>query len=351
MSSKILIVGGYGAVGSIIAENIAEIYPEKVIVAGRSFYKAKKLAEKLHGKVIPIQFDVNNSEDFSILNEVKLIIMCLDQNNTEFVEYCIAKSIAYVDISAQYQTLKNIETLHYQAVHGHANVILSVGLAPGITNLLAQYAVSQLEDTDSIDIFILLGLGEKHGDFAYRWTFNNLDSRYRLTIDNKIKVMKSFTQPVNTNLLGKRNFYLFDFSDQYFLANTLNVPKIQTRMAFDVEWFTELTAILRKLRITKLFKNETVQNLVIRSFHHFPLGTDVYGVKVVAKDKDGNTTDFTVSGNNEGKITACVATEIALLVLNENLPKGVLHSHQIVKNIPLFLDNLKKYDSSFQYNI
>ncbi len=351
MKNKILIVGGYGAVGSIIADNLSKKFPSQIIVAGRNLSKAKKTAEKLHHKVIPYQLNINNITDFSILNDVHLVIMCLDQTNTDFVEYCISKNIHYIDISAQYKTLKSIENLKSLAIENKSTVVLSVGLAPGITNLLAKYATTELQNTTSIDIFVLLGLGEKHGEAAYKWTFNNIDSQYQLSENGKNKIMKSFTKPIQTELLGKRSFYLFDFSDQHVLLNTLQIPKVETRMAFDVKWFTNLTSILRKLKITKLFKNEKIQNLAIKSFHNFTLGTDLYAVKIIAKNKSGNTKELSINGNNEGKITAIVATEIAMIVLNNDLPHGVFHSHQIVKDIPLFLNNLKQYDSGFQLKI
>lgn len=351
MKRKILIVGGYGAVGSSIAERLMKVYPHQIIIAGRSFSKAQAKAEEFQNKVIPKQLDVNNLKDFSVLNEVELVIMCLDQQNTDFVEYCISKGISYIDISADYQNLQEIEKLHCLAEQNNSTVVLSVGLAPGITNLLAQYVVSQMQNVESIDIFVLLGLGEKHGDHAYRWTFDNVDSNYTLKIHDEEKTLKSFTQPLKTNLSGSRNFYLFNFSDQHVLLNTLDVPKVQTRMAFDVEWFTELTAFLRKLRITRLFRNKKVQDFAIQSFKNFPMGTDVFGVKVIAKDKNGNSKSVIVKGNNEGRITASVAAEIAVLVLDENLPKGVFHSHQLVKDIPMFLNRLKNYDSGFQINI
>ncbi|WP_326984496.1 saccharopine dehydrogenase NADP-binding domain-containing protein [Chryseobacterium sp. MYb264] len=351
MKEKILIIGGYGAVGSIIAENLSKVYPEKVMVAGRSLSKAQKLAVNLHQQVIPYQLDINSISDFSIFDDVQLVIMCLDQTNTDFVEYCISKGIHYIDISAQYKALKSIEGLNSFAAENQSSVVLSVGLAPGITNLLAQHAVHLLPNTESIDIFILLGLGEKHGEFAYKWTFNNIDSEYQISENGTKKNMKSFTKPIQTELLGKRQFYLFDFSDQHVLSDTLAVPRIETRMAFDVKWFTKLTAILRKLGITRLFKNEKVQDLAIKSFNNFTMGTDVYAVKIVAKDTSGNIKELSINGNNEGKITAIVATEMAMIVLNGNIPHGVFHSHQIAENIPEFLNNLKKYDKSYQLKI
>ncbi|REC40719.1 saccharopine dehydrogenase NADP-binding domain-containing protein [Chryseobacterium sp. 5_R23647] len=74
MKRKILIVGGYGAVGSSIAERLMKVYPHQIIIAGRSFSKAQAKAEEFQNKVIPQQLDVNNLKDFSVLNEVELLL-------------------------------------------------------------------------------------------------------------------------------------------------------------------------------------------------------------------------------------------------------------------------------------
>jgi saccharopine dehydrogenase (NAD+, L-lysine-forming) len=44
----------------------------------------------------------------------------------------------------------------------------SVGLAPGLTNLLAKYCLEWLGTVDALEIGILLGLGEAHGPAAIR---------------------------------------------------------------------------------------------------------------------------------------------------------------------------------------
>ncbi|QBQ41735.1 hypothetical protein E2P86_11465 [Sphingobacterium psychroaquaticum] len=345
MKKKILIVGGYGAVGRQIATNLVHTYPNLILVAGRNYSKAEKLADELSSKVIPYAFDLANFEDDPILNEVQLVIVCLDSPNTKFVEACIIKGINYLDISAQYASLQLIENLDAQARTHKSTIVLSAGLAPGMTNLLAQHAYSQLQAPVMVEISILLGLGEKHGEQAYRWTFNHMDHTYILGSMR----MDSFSDPIRTELLGTRKFYTFDFSDQHVLRKTLPHTTVQTRMAFDSNWFTSITAFLRKCRLTKLFKNKRIQDFAITLFDKWSFGSAVFGVKVEAKDKIGDLKTYTFTGYNEGKITAAFTTELARHLLT--LPQqahGVFHSHQIISNIPDFIERVQHYDPSFE---
>ncbi|MFD2556842.1 saccharopine dehydrogenase NADP-binding domain-containing protein [Sphingobacterium tabacisoli] len=347
MEQNILIIGGYGAVGSQIASYLAPLYPHRIIIAGRDFDKARKKAQELTYDVIPQAFDLNHFQDESILDNVKLVIVCLDSNDTRLVEACIRRRIIYLDISARYETLKQIEALENLALFHKSTVILSAGLAPGLTNLLAQQAYNELPLTRSIDIFILLGLGEKHGEQAYRWTFNHIDHHYKV---GNVPI-KSFTLPLKTDLSGLRNFYTFDFSDQHVLSTLLPNVIVRTRMSFDLNWFTKLTALLRKLGFTRIFRNEKVQNIAINAFNNYSIGTDLFGAKVIARNQNKETKEYTFIGNNEGKVTAAFTTEVALLLLTTaNLPYGVLHSQTLIHDIFRFIEKVQSYDNSFRFS-
>lgn len=346
MKNHILIVGGYGAVGSIIATNLSRSYPHQVIVAGRDRSKAQQLSNKLNHRVIPKYFDLDLCLYDDILSGVSTVIVCIDSTHSKFVEACIIKGITYIDISAQHEMHQKIEQFDEQARANKSTIILSVGLAPGLTNILAYHAYRQLNNPQNIDIFVLLGLGERHGEQAYRWTFNNIDSSY--TVNNEL--IKSFSFPKKTYLLGTRSFYTFNFSDQHALSQTLISSKVKTHIAFDRAWFTSLTALLRKTGMTKVFQHKKIQNLLMKFFQLFPLGSDVFAVKASAIDANDNTVSYSFKGNNEGKITAAFTTEMIIYLRDkERLPYGVFHSHDIIEDVLPFISKIETYDSSFQF--
>lgn len=345
MKDKILIIGGYGAVGTQITTYLAPLYPNKVVIAGRNIHKANKVANQIGFGTSSLFLDLDSFSNNETLDNIKIVIVCLDSTNTRLVQACIAKGIIYIDISAQYETLSRIEQFQKQAVAQNSSIILSVGLAPGLTNLLAKLAYSALQDIETIDINVLLGLGEKHGDQAYRWTFNHIDRSYM--VGNTL--IKSFTKPLKTNLAGKRTFYTFDFSDQHVLTNKWPQSKITTRLAFDVHWFTKMIAVLKKTHITKVFKNKIIQNIAIQLFNKWSLGTSLFGIKIIARDKNLNSKSLSFTGYNQGKVTAAYTAELVKYVVNnQEIASGVVHCQDVITDIPQFINNLLHYDDSFK---
>lgn len=351
MKNKILIIGGYGKVGRIISEQLAVRFPHKVIVAGRNLKKAEALAKKLNHTVMPYALDINSLAEDSILANTKLVLMCINQKDTAFVALCIKNKVHYMDITASMDFITQVEALDEQAQQANTTVALSLGLAPGITNLLAQHAMNQLPKATLADIFILLGIGEKHGDAAYRWTFDHIHSTYEIRDKEKTVRLKSFSQPKTTHLLGKRTFYTFNFSDQHTLSKTLNTSEIRTRMAFDSRFLTQLIAFSRKLGLTRIFTNAKIQNLFIALFKKLPWGSAVFAVKVTVENQDKQTYHCSLTGEDEGKITAYVAIEMALHILQNNTPSGVQHIHQLIPDIPQFLDHLKHYNPNLEIEV
>ena len=316
MKDNILIVGGYGKVGSIISRHLAELYPKKTIVAGRSFEKAKILSETLDHNVIPYHLDIDTQTDNAVLENTKLVVMCIDQKDTKFVELCIETGVHYIDITANQHFIDKEELLDEKAKSNNVIVALSIGLAPGITNLLAQHCANQISETTVIDIFILLGIGEKHGDAAYRWTFDNIHSSYNINDSGKTK--------------------------------TINTKQVLTRMAFDSTILTSLVALLRKSGLTKIFNYKIFQNICIYLFKKMKIGSDEFAVKAVAGNTANEIYECSLEGKGEGKTTAYIAIETVLYVIQNNFSNGVRHIHQIIENIPEFLENLKRYDSTIE---
>jgi len=72
-------------------------------------------------------------------------VVCVEQHDTRFVEACLLRGLDHVEISASHDFLQRVEALDPLASKSGSRCILSVGLAPGVTNLLARRV------TDSLD--------------------------------------------------------------------------------------------------------------------------------------------------------------------------------------------------------
>jgi saccharopine dehydrogenase (NAD+, L-lysine forming) len=273
MNKKILIIGGYGNVGRIIATELGKQFPKQVIVAGRNHQKAKEFSLELGQQVIPMAINISRiSANEELLDDVGIVVMCLDLANIEFVRLCIRRGIHYIDISASYSILSQIEMLNKEAEVARSTVVLSVGLAPGLTNLLTKHCQSKVPDMTCADIYILLGMGDMHGDAALQWTLKNLSGEFTIRDNGGTKQVKSFEdgkQTVFPGRLGKRTAYRFNFSDQHVLPQNLDLKSVTTRLCFDSAWTTSLLAVMKKIGISRLLTLKGVERLLVSLLRDF----------------------------------------------------------------------------------
>ena len=336
MKDKILVAGGYGNVGQAICSYLAEKFPGKIIAAGRDYEKADSFSKTTGGAVFPMKLDVTeNHENSSLLEEVFLVVMCLDQKDTRFMETCIKRGIHYIDITASYKLLSDIEAKAGLAEQSGSTAVLSVGIAPGITNLLVKRCKQQFEVLEKVDIYLLLGLGDVHGKAAIEWTVDNINTTYYVVENGRPKEVRSFEdgkETIFSEKLGKRTAYRFDFTDQHVLSRTLDIKTISTRLCFDSVFFTGFFAILKKLGVLNLLKLKSCRRLFVKVFERFQLGSDIFAVKVDAiGEKEGKRAEYhcSVIGHKEGLITGKVAGLVAEKVYTGAYASGVFHIEQL----------------------
>lgn len=337
MKEDIVVVGGYGHVGQSICRELGEIYPGKVYAAGRSLERAAQFSGTTGGKVRPLRIDTNEKLDRNLLNRIKLVIMCLDQSNIEFVQQCLSNGIRYIDVSANGAFLNQVEQLQAEAVCNKATAVLSVGLAPGLTNLLALQAKKLMDVVDAIDISIMLGMGDQHGKAAIEWTVDNLNTSFQVRKEGRTVEVASFTEGRKTDFgagLGQKTAYRFNFSDQHVLPRTLDVPTVSTRLCFDSAIVNGLLALLRTTGILRLLKVEFIRNSVVYGFGKLRFGTDRYAVKIDARGRKNNGNmqiECVLQGRNEAQITAKTAASLAKIVYESELPYCVYHIEQLIE--------------------
>jgi saccharopine dehydrogenase (NAD+, L-lysine forming) len=335
MNKKILIIGGYGNVGRVIATELSKRFPGQVIVAGRNYQKAKAFSLELGEQVIPMAIDISRmSANEKVLDDVGIVVMCLDLENIEFVRLCIQRGIHYIDISATYSILAQIEKLNKEAEEARATVVLSVGLAPGLTNLLTKHCQSKVPDMTYADISILLGLGDIHGDAALQWTLENMNGEFTIRDNGGTKRVKSFEdgkQTVFPGRIGKRTAYRFNFSDQHVLPQTLGLKSVSTRLCFDSAWMTALFAVMNKIGVSRLLSLKSVEGVLVGLLKRLHFGSAEFIVKVEGGNsfEKGALYECSLWGEVEGRVTGLVAAKVAEKLVLSSYPSGVFHIEQL----------------------
>lgn len=335
IDDKILIIGGYGNVGRVIARQLAPLFPGRVVVAGRNLANAGAAAEAIGDGAQARAVDIRSPEAATELEEIGLVVVCLDQEDVQFAEQCLNRGIHYVDISAHYPFLATVERLDELARSRGATAILSVGVAPGLTNLLAARALELMERVDRLDILVELGLGDSHGRAAIEWMLDNLDAEYEVPQNGEFQTVRSFGESIELRLStgSVRRAYRFSLSDQHVLARTLGVPSVSTWVCFTSPLITRLAARASTSRVAKWLRQPFLRRLAVRSLQNVGVGSDRCAVAVRALGigaAGGDTRTVGVTGHNEALMTGVVAAETARQLLTNTPAPGVYHSEQVI---------------------
>lgn len=336
MRDDILVIGGYGHVGQSICKSLGQLFPGHVIAAGRSLDRAEQFSRSTGGGVRPLQLDIYESLEPDLLDHVKLVVMCLDQAHSAFIYTCLERGVHYIDISASDSFHSAAENWHEAAIAHGATAVLGVGLAPGLTNLLARRAAQLMDKTTAIDISIMLGLGDSHGQAAIEWTIDNLNATYQV-IQNGVRVeTSSLTDGKVTDFgfgIGRKRAYRFNFSDQHTLPRTLGVPSVTTRLCLDSSAATTALAWLKTSGAVLLLNWKPIRQAMIRligagsSFGQarFALKIDAWG----CRGSENAHVECFLQGKREAEVTAQVAAAAAEILCRSSLPHGIYPIEQV----------------------
>jgi hypothetical protein len=305
--AKILILGGYGAVGREAATALIHHLPAaSVIVAGRNPHAARPIPG-----TTPTRVDIADPDDLaSALNGVDTVLMCAERDNTRVARVCLERGIDYLDVSASHQVLAGIAELDDLARRNDATAVLSVGLAPGVTNLLARHCLERSQ-TGDVRIGVLLGSGEQHGPAALAWTLDGLGQ-----LDGSWPVR--FPAPHET-----RTVHRFPFSDQYTLPGTLGATTVSTGLCLDSRLITALLAAAGRPAVAGMLRRPRVRKVLLALLSGIHLGGEGFAVTV-----HSGTVTASFSGSRQSRATGRTA---ALLIRQlHTLPSGVAHIEQLV---------------------
>ncbi|WP_394706010.1 saccharopine dehydrogenase family protein [uncultured Martelella sp.] len=317
-NGEILIVGGYGHVGSQIAARLQAAATAPVRIAGRDTDRLAAAATRLGCQ--SVQLDLGAPDTWpKALDKAGCVVVCVDQTDTGFAAAVLERGLVYLDITADDDFFRRIEHLEGLARAKGGRAVLSVGLAPGLTNLLVKAAAAELDTIERARIGILLGIGDAHGPAAIDWTLHN----FKKTRPGTIEHLPFGDPPRQYPVLP------FDFADQHVLRRTLKIADVQTFMTFDTPLLSRVMfAVLRRVAasamLTRLFKALTPYARL--GSDRTALSVEVHGTKagqrIVRRMK--------MEGRKEARITALIAAMVVEHVLRHDIAPGVHHIEQIL---------------------
>ncbi|WP_265520843.1 saccharopine dehydrogenase NADP-binding domain-containing protein [Oerskovia flava] len=319
--TDVLVVGGYGAVGSAVCEALAGTLGARVVPAGRDARRAAALADRL-GLDRSARVDLDDLATLrAALDGVGVVVLCVEPGDDRVARLCVEHGAGLVDVSATRTQLEAVERLDAQARRAGSPMLLSVGVAPGLTNLLARRAHEGVGGAERIDLTVVLGAGERHGADAVRWTVDQL-------VDPTSRTGPRSSRRLHVPGFGDRTAHPFDFSDQHTLRRTLGVPRVATRFSLDSRVQTRLLFGARRLGLLRAMRAPRARRALVTTLGRFHAGGDRFTVMATASSARG-ASEHALTARGQGRFTGLVAAAAARAVLAGQVPPGVHHLEQV----------------------
>ncbi len=259
------IVLGAGLVGSVMAADLARDGGIEVTVADRDQSALDRAASRSGGSVRTIQQDLSDAAAL-----MKLIAPF------DVVVGAVGSVIGFQTLRAVIEAGKNFcdicfmseNALELDALAKQHNVtaIVDCGVAPGMSNMIAGYAVSALDTCSSLEIYVGGLPRVRQWPFEYKAGFSPYDviEEYtrpaRLVENGKIVIRKALSEPELMNLPGIDTLEAFNTDGLRSLAETLDVPDMKEKTLR----YPGHIELMRVFRETGLFSHDEIEVAGVR---------------------------------------------------------------------------------------
>ena len=247
MRERVLVLGGYGAIGTPLAHGLAQagMMP---LLAGRDGAAAAAQAARLPVAVAR-ELDVGDPDTVAATvqqDRIEMVVNATGREDPDLALAAVRAGAHFADVSASPGYVQRLQALDAAARHEHRTILASVGLAPGLSNVAAA-RLHELTTSAPLEITVLLGLGEDHGDASRRWTLRQIGRTFPDPVDGH--PVRTFSDPRAVSLpggLGRRPAYRVASADATVLTRHLGVP-VTTRYAFDPAWAARAAGIVGRI--------------------------------------------------------------------------------------------------------
>jgi saccharopine dehydrogenase-like NADP-dependent oxidoreductase len=350
----VLIPGGYGAVGSIIATLLSKKENIIPIVAGRSENQAKKLAEKLACQWITIDLE-NKASIETALKNIDIVINCYTPSgdfNTMLPELAAISGVHYLDVAAFNKFNKGVIDLHKKAIENKAILITALGLFPGIPGLILGSNKNHFDEVETTDIFFtsganmdtlsplaLQGIGLMMKEPPKQWNGGHWVKPF-------VKSKKEhISEPFNKNITFYPYMVTYDLLKipEIMKINNLNMWSMSENIFVGMILLLGLKMGLAKT-VERAKKFLTILRFLGKNKNHD------YAMKIVSKGTKGNEKYERIVEMNasEEYLTAIVPVIVCEQITDGDIKKAGAFTGAEIVNMSEFINSLKSGNINYK---
>ena len=207
MTTRVLIIGGYGNFGSFIASKLAHEGNIQLIIAGRDGSKAKKFADNIQSKFKPesYQMDIDTNLVES-LAEIKPNVVIhtsgpYQDQSYKVAEACIQQGCHYIDLADARDFVSGITCLNEQAQKKGILICSGASSVPCLTGAIIDQYKNEFKQLEKIEYAIATAHLTNRGLATTAAALSYAGKPFKTLIDGKMQNIYGWTD------LKFRNFW------------------------------------------------------------------------------------------------------------------------------------------------
>jgi saccharopine dehydrogenase-like NADP-dependent oxidoreductase len=255
---KILVVGGYGDIGSCVVEKLIDFSSYQVTIGGRNLKKARGVCKSFKDYVGAIQVDVEDRATLTAAFEsFDLVVNCAGP----FYKYGANAAIVaietrthYIDICDDPDPLPKLFALDTAAQKAGVTILTGMGWNPGISNMAVRLGDNLLDEIDDVEIAWAVGSSDSGGLGALKHTFHGITGKIPVYKDGEQILVPAWTGLETIDFsppLGEMPALLFGHPEPITLPRAIDVKNVSVRGGISPPWNNTTLRLLRSLGFTK----------------------------------------------------------------------------------------------------
>lgn len=167
----ILLLGGYGNTGRLIARLLLEHTSQDVLIAGRSKEKAEEAAGHLGSpaRVRTVQVDASESASLrtALVDASMIVVASSTSEHTETVaRAAMDRAVDYIDIEVSWSKLETLQRMRNEIEASGQCFVTDAGFHPGIPAALIRYAATKIKGLEKATVKSVIKLDWNNYQFS-----------------------------------------------------------------------------------------------------------------------------------------------------------------------------------------
>ncbi len=317
--AKVIVLGGCGAVGSVVVKTLAGLADfSEIVIADINATRADELTAEIKSdsQLSARQVDATDPDGIrTAIEDCDLVVNCIGpfyKTVRSIVDAVLAAGINYLDVCDDVDVTLELLAMNDRVKQAGRTMIIGMGNSPGVTNLLARLAAEHLlDETEAVDIFHAHGGEPFEGKGVIGHRFHCMSIDIPMYLNGALAYVKFFEEDgralrtaFDFPLLGKEiEVYPYPHPEQVTLPRYLTLNQVTNRGTILPTPYYRLTKDLCRLGLSEK-EPLTVEGHTITPYD-FAAAYLIRERERILKETDFGTqkgcTSTVVTGTKDGK--------------------------------------------------